>query len=509
VLDVYSSDLARVAPEPAIPKPGYVFARDRAWVELVSFATDQREHPTLAVVTGLRRQGKTYLLHALTDAVGGLYFDAAPATERESLRMFGAAVGRRVGAGAQLDFGSWPEALDYLFALAPHRPGLVVIDEFPLLAKTSPQLPTLLARALAETGETGAVDVRRSRTRLVLCGAATPAMHKLIDQGGPLAAQAQLELVVRPLDYRDAARFWNITDPRLAVLVHSVVGGTPAYRRQFVRDDIPLNLDDFDGWVVRTALNPTTPLMREARYLLADELDLRDLALYHSVLAAVAEGRTTWSAIAEYVGRKAAELARPIAVLEACGLLAKEVDPFRAGRARYRITEPLIAFYQAIMRGTWSRLEHGHGERVWYESAHRYSSLVVGPHFATLCRRFVSSAPGKLFGDLPEGPLQVAPGSVADPGRRAHIPIDVAMLGSTRPGEPRPVLSLGIAKWDDVMGLGHLVQLRRARDLLAARGYHTESTMLACYSAAGFDADLRAAAEREDILLVGLDDLYA
>lgn len=507
MLGVYASDVFRAAPQAAITKPASIFGRDREWSELVAFATDRREHPTLAVVTGLRRQGKTHLLRALTEALGGLYFDAAPATERESLRMLGAAVGRRVGAGIQLNFGSWPEALDYLLSLAPHRPGLVIIDEFPLLAKNSRELPAQLCRALAEQGSPG--DTRRSRTRLVVCGAATPAMHAMVQMGGPLSGQADVELVIRPLDYRDAARFWNIADPRLAVLVHSVVGGTPAYRRQFIRDDIPIDLDDFDGWVMRTVLNPATPLMREARYLLGDELDLRDLALYHSVVAAVADGRVTWSGIAEFVGHKAAELARPISVLETCGLLAREPDPFRSGRARYRITEPLIAFYAAIMRGSWSRLEQGHGGRVWYESSQRFSTLVVQPHFATLCRRFAGSALGKLFGDPPMGPVQVSTGSVADPGRRMHIPIEVAVLAPTKPGEPRRVISLGLARWDSVMGVEHLDQLRRARQLLAGRGYDTAGTVLACYSAAGFDAELRAGANPSDVLLVGLDDLYA
>lgn len=506
MLGVYASDVLTTAPGATIGKPADMFGRDREWSELVAFATDQRAHPTLAVVTGLRRQGKTFLLNALTEALGGLYFEAAPATERESLRMFGAAVGRRVGAGIQLDFGTWPEALDYLLSLAPHRSGLVVLDEFPLLVKNGRGLPAQLCRALAEPGY--ASDGRRSRTRLVVCGAATPAMHKMVGSGGPLSGQAAVELVIRPLDYRDAARFWNIADPRLAVLVHSVVGGTPAYRRRFIRDDIPIDLDDFDGWVIRTVLNPAAPLMREARYLLGDELDLRDHALYHSVVAAVAAGRVARSDVAEFVGHKAAELARPMSVLETCGLLAREPDPFRSGRARYRITEPLIAFYAAIMRGSWSRLEQGQGARVWYESSQRFSSLVVQPHFATLCRRFAGSAPGKLFGDPPEGPIRVSAGSVADPGRRTHIPIDVAVLAPTRPGEPRRVISLGLARWDTVMGMAHLEELRRARRLLASRGYDTDATVLACYSAAGFDAELRAGTDPSDVLLVGLDDLY-
>jgi uncharacterized protein len=44
------------------------------------------------------------------------------------------------------------------------------------------------------------------------------------------------------------------------------------------------------------------------------------------------------------------------------------------------------------------------------------------------------------------------------------------------------VLSLGEAKWDKVMGTGHLERLRRARDLLAVKGYDTEQTRLSCYS---------------------------
>ncbi|MBE3008910.1 hypothetical protein IL992_06870 [Microbispora sp. NEAU-D428] len=53
-------------------------------------------------------------------------------------------------------------------------------------------------------------------------------------------------------------------------------------------------------------------------------------------------------------------------------------------------------------------------------------------------------------------------------------------------------------------------RLARARDLLAAKGYDTRDTILACYSGAGFTAELRAsAAEDPGIRLIGLDDIYA
>jgi hypothetical protein len=59
---------------------------------------------------------------------------------------------------------------------------------------------------------------------------------------------------------------------------HPVVGGTPAYRR-FANDDGPQSLADFDEWVLRTVLNPASPLFREARYLLEEAADVRDTAL--------------------------------------------------------------------------------------------------------------------------------------------------------------------------------------------------------------------------------------
>jgi hypothetical protein len=104
---------------------------------------------------------------------------------------------------------------------------------------------------------------------------------------------------------------------------------------------------------------------------------------------------------------------------------------------------------------------------------------------------------------------EVASGTVTDPGNKAQIEVDVAVFGPASPGEPRPVISLGEAKWGKTMGLRHVERLRRARALLAVKGYDTSATILACYSGAGFDAALSAAADDDDVLLVGADRLYS
>jgi uncharacterized protein len=48
--------------------------------------------------------------------------------------------------------------------------------------------------------------------------------------------------------------------------------------------------------------------------------------------------------------------------------------------------------------------------------------------------------------------------------------------------------------------------LRRARDLLADKGFDTSGTVLACYSAAGFNKDLLPSG---DVDAIGLDRIYA
>jgi AAA+ ATPase superfamily predicted ATPase len=476
-----------------------MFDRDAEWQGLVSFAADARPGATLGVVSGRRRQGKSFLLQALAAAAGGIYFPALELTEAVSLRLFAEELIRFTRAPVP-PFRDWLEAIPYLFRVTGERAIPVVIDEFPFLVKASPELPSIIQRELGPGGSGAG-----SRARLLLCGSAMSVMGGLLSGRAPLRGRAGLELMVHPFGYRDAARFWGITDPALAVLLHSIVGGTPAYRREFVRDDAPAGAEDFDAWVVRTVLNPQTPLFREARYLLVEETEIRDPSLYHSVLSAVAEGNSTSGGIASYVGRKANEIAHPLRVLEDSRLLVREPDLFRPGRATYRIAEPLVTFYQAIMSRDWARLELGDGAMIWRGAQPRFLSQIVGAHFETICRDYAIRADPELFGGLP---AEVGSGIVLDPADKLQIQVGIAVLAPAEHGQPRRLLSLGEAKWDRTMDQRHVGRLRRARDLLTAKGFDTRDTLLACYSGAGFHRDL-VSSKLRDVRLIGLDQLYA
>jgi hypothetical protein len=101
---------------------------------------------------------------------------------------------------------------------------------------------------------------------------------------------------------------------------------------------------------------------------------------------------------------------------------------------------------------------------------------------------------------------EVGVGVVNDPGNKSQIDVDVVVFAPAAPGQSRRILSLGEAKWGEVMGPRHVERLRRARDLLAA-SYDTSDCVLACYSGAGFHEDLRGGAD-SDLVLVGLKELY-
>jgi uncharacterized protein len=169
-------------------------------------------------------------------------------------------------------------------------------------------------------------------------------------------------------------------------------------------------------------------------------------AIYQSVLAAIATGNTTNGGIVAYIGRRSDELSHPLTVLEDAALIVREPDLFRSGLAAYGIAEPLITFYEAIMRRRWPELELGLAEPAWRAAPHTFNAQVGGPHFEAVCRSFATLSGADLFGELS---AEVGHCTVNDPAERAQIQVDVAVFAapgcalSRRAGpaggsEPRP-----------------------------------------------------------------------
>ncbi|MBN3931888.1 ATP-binding protein [Streptomyces verrucosisporus] len=491
-------------------KPDTVLGRDAEWEALTAFASDPRPGPGLGVVSGRLRQGKTHLLRALTEAAGGFWFGAQEAVRSESLRMLGeriAEFAEFAGAPVRDRPRDWEAAVDALLGLGEGRPLPVVVDEFPRLVRQSPSLPSVICSALrrrsAAAGAGG--EDGGARPRLLLCGSDLPVMRRLFSGPSPLHGLADLEMEVRPPDFRQAARMWGLDDPRLAFLVHAVVGGTPAYRYDHVRGDTPGGPDGFDDWVCRTALDPGTPLYREARLLLLEETDHLDRARCQSALAAVASGHSTPGEIAEYLDVQLPDVSHCLEMLHESGLLGADPDALRPNVTRLRIAEPLLAFEYAVVRPRRPSAEREDPAALWRRVRPAFGTRVAAPHFAQVCRDWAVryAGPG-VFGEAPATALH---GSPAHPPPDAVPAAEVVVRGPA--GErPGALLSVGLARWDEVLDVTHLERLRRLIAHLAAHGEDTARTRPACYSGAGFTPALRAAEADGEVLLVGLDRLY-
>jgi hypothetical protein len=236
----------------ALERPAGLFDRVTEWDDLVRFATEPSTSFRIGVVSGRRRQGKSYILDAIAHRVGGLYHQALEEESAPALERLGAAIAADRGLpGGSLAFPDWSALLRALAEPAtaaepnvpstPIRPSrLVVIDEYPYLLAKSPGIASAIQLAYDE-----AKLGRQPPLRLVLCGSSMSVMAGLLSGQRALRGRAILDLVIDPFDFREAAAFWGLEeDSRLAFLLFCVVGGTPGYR-DLLEMGSPTSVADF------------------------------------------------------------------------------------------------------------------------------------------------------------------------------------------------------------------------------------------------------------------------
>lgn len=480
------------------PKPPQVFDRDLEWSDLDRFA--EQPGPAIGLVYGRRRQGKSFLLRALADAQHGLYHQALEEERGPALARIGGLIAADAGISGAVVHPDWPSAFSELVRRAgPDRP--IILDEFPYLVAKSPELPSVVQDAF---------DAARSGHgrpfKVLLCGSAMSVMTSLLAGQKPLRGRVVLEILVRPFDYRQAAGFWGISDPETAFLVHAVVGGTPGYRA-LLPGPPPLRPSDVEPWLFEGLLNPSTALFREADYLLTEDPAISDRALYQSVLAAIAEGRSTRSALGSALGRADSALRHPLMVLERAAFIHRDEDLWREKRPLLRLEDPYLRFHFAVVRRDLARFEARRTREAWGDARATFQANVLGPHFEQLARTWTRSfASESTLGGRASA---VGFAQVNDARARSRVEIDVvAVAGNAAADRPR-VLALGEAKGGSApLTVADLRRLEQGRAIIGARA-RAEDARLLLFSRSGFEPELRAlAAGRGDVELIDLDRLY-
>lgn len=495
-------------------KPPNLYDRDDEWADLIGFVTGAGPPLRLGTVYGRRRFGKSWLLRRLAESAGGVYHLALQEERRPALDRFAAALSRSQEGSPPLRFDDWSAALGYAAAMLAGRgagPQALVLDEYPYLRRACPELDSVLQALFDEAASGGPAAERRPPVAVIVCGSAMSVMTGVLSGASPMRGRAALDMPLAAFDYRRARGFWGIEDPVTAFMVDSIVGGAAGYKYLTAAAGAPARPDDVAGWLAAAVLNPSHALFREDEYLLREDPRITAEAPYYSLLQAIAEGKRSQGRIAAAAGRRSGDIVHHLRLMTDAGFVLREDDLLTARRPSYRIADPIVRFHHLVTRRHMALLEDRRAEEVWSGAADAYRSKVAGPHFETVCRRWVNryASPETLGG--PIGAARRL--QVNDRSRRRSFELDIAAPTRSEGGEggrEMVLQAIGEAKAGR-MDISRLARLDRIAELSAERkGLSTAPGMKRLlFSLEGFDAELSAAARlRPDVELIDPARLY-
>lgn len=443
----------------------------------------------LAVVYGRRRVGKTALLERFSGDKPTLFFTAQIQSDVDNLRDFTAAVAAHVGLPDSMpSFASWRDALRFVAQAARGDHLLLVFDEFPYAAASDASLPSALQVAIDH-------DFKGTNCLMVLCGSDQGFMEsKVLGEKSPLYGRRSAQLKLLPFDYLDAARMMPACPPQERMSYYAGLGGTPYYLAA---------LDPTKGYVQNmTALffDRTGLMFEEPSMLLRQEL--REPAVYSSVMRALANGATRSNQIADRASVSPSSITAYLKTLIDLGIVERVVphgEPSKSRRSIYRIADPAFSFWYRFVAPYVTAVENGLGSQVAERLLSGSRRLEYEGHvFERICREWVVRQARK--GALPLTVTNVGSWWGTDPV--AHEQADIDVVASD---EIEHDVLLGECKWRNSVNVSEAVSVLQARSSLMGR-YHRQWLYLFTKARVGEDVAQRRTSD--DIRLVCAEDMY-
>lgn len=449
----------------------------------------------MAVIYGRRRVGKTTLIDAFAKDKPTLYFTAQQRSSLQNLVQFSRAAyaffGLPEDTGA---FPDWRSAFSYVADSARRqggRPLLFVFDEFPYAAETEPSLPSILQIAIDH-------EFADTNVRMILCGSNEGFMEsEVLGRKSPLYGRRTMQLKVKPFDCFDASLMLPGLTAEQWVTYYATFGGTPYYLAQINQ------AATYEENVTELMFDTAGILYEEPLMLLRQEM--REPALYNSILDAIGSGETRPKRIAERSGVNASSLPKYLKTLIDLGIIEREVpfgeNPATSRRALYSLADPYFAYWYAFVSKNVGAIEAGAGIAAARKTAFGQAlQTYVGKQFETVCRQwavrensegglpFLASSFGRWWG--------------TDPREKAETDIDLVVADN----ESKSIL-LGECKWRNSLDESRAIELLEYRSALV-RGFEHRTYCLLTKNAA--NGVLREkAGSRSDLRLVSASDMFA
>lgn len=440
------------------------------------------------VIYGRRRVGKTALINEFCKGKPTVYFSALSASSQENLEALSKAIytGKNPDNAATTapSYRSYEDALDEITAMAKQKRLVFVIDEYPYLAKAEKSFSSRLQHIIDHQWQDG-------QLYLILCGSSMSFMeYQVLGYESPLYGRRTAQLKIQALTYREMTQFHpKLSLPKQALL-YGVTGGVPHYINKL---DVE---EDLDEALLENLFSVSGYLFEEAENLLKQEL--REPAIYNSVISAIAGGAGRLNEIATKVGLESGICTKYLKVLLDLGILKKETPiTERIGKKTiYRIDDNFFRFWYRFVPRNMSLISSGRMGLVYEQAVKRFYPDYMGLVFEKMCQEYLL----RYAQDLPIALRDVGQWWGTDAKTRKEIQIDI--VGTSLEGNE---YLIGSCKYrNEKIGPDELELLRNYATVFRKDGiFHYY-----IFSKGGFTPALLEAEKQGAVTLLTLDDLY-
>lgn len=438
------------------------------------------------VVYGRRRVGKTALINEFCKDKKTIYFSALNASAQENLHVLSKEIWncKNPNSLSAPEFRSFEDAFEEVSRMGMEERIVFVIDEYPYLAKAENSISSRLQHLIDHIWS-------NSKLYLILCGSSMSFMeYQVLGYESPLYGRRTAQFKIEPLTYKETAVF----NPNLSVsdnaLVYGITGGVPHYINK-------LNVDNnLDEALLDNLFERSSYLYEEPENLLKQEL--REPALYNSIITAIASGASRLNEIVTKTGIESGPCTKYLKVLMELGIVKKEtpINEKVGKKTIYQLADNFFRFWYRFVPTNISAIQSGRIQRTYNQVIKTQLSDYMGLVFEKMCRDYLLY----YADELPFEPVEIGQWWGTDPRKKKQIQIDVVATSVTE-----NEFIVGSCKFkNEKIGVDELELLKEYAEVFS-RGKKCNYYI---FSKNGFTDGLLECAEKENVKLLTLKDIY-
>ena len=335
------------------------------------------------VIYGRRRIGKTSLINEFLKDKKAIYYVALEENAEDNLKRFSDAISifKNTDQGGKEKFANFEECFKEITRLAQKQRVILIIDEFPYLAKAYPIISSMLQSYIDH-------EFKETNLFLILCGSSMSFMERqVLGYQSPLYGRRTLALKLEPFKLSEAHEMLPKLSKEDAFIINTVCGGVPQYL-SYMSDSMSV-ADN----IKKNFLTKSGRLFDEPNNLLQQEL--RDPTNYNSIINAIASGASKHSKIAQSAHLQTGPLTTYLNNLIDLGIVEKKLPVTEQKKSRsknivYRICDGMFRFWYTFVGKQTDLIERGLTDLAWVKVQKSLSDF-MGPEFEKYSQDFMWS----------------------------------------------------------------------------------------------------------------------